>query len=605
MCGIFIIIDKKEKNLEEITLNALTAMSHRGPDASKFKNDDFDLARSIFMGHNRLSILGLDNAFDQPMVSDDERYILVFNGEIYNYIELANRHQINNLGCDSAVLFELLIKYGENAIPLLNGMWSFGFYDRFKKSLIISRDRVGKKPLYIFTKNGSIIISSEIKGILTACKNRFKINKKLAYQFVSYGINNHSDETFFDGIKSIPAGSVVSLTLGQGDIQFDQKKYWELPVSCLKMNQINPELNLSQLIDEAVSIRMRSDVPVGLLLSGGLDSSVILASLVKQNLYKDVSYYSYVSSGPDSEAKYIDLLEKEFSIKINKITNANFLTKELLQKCNYHSEYPIASASNLMHYKMISDASYNGIRVMLNGQGADEILGGYRKMQFFYIKELIRNKNFINLIKQLFAFLINGSIFRGLNFKHINKYLFGRTNSYVKSDSTMNLNLGFKYSLKYREYLDIMKYSLPHILNTEDKMSMASSVEMRCPFLDVNVIEYCNTLDPSLKFKNGFSKFILRFAYRDILPKDIYRRRDKIGFNVDILNFFAKDSVLDELKDPGHFVNCRKLGFIDFEKINADLMRFQYNNNRIIDYDFLFRVYSLESFINTNNLCVD
>lgn len=545
MCGIFGYLNLSSSR-RSITPNelkkSLDIISYRGPDYSGYKlfeqtsEDNF----KIFLGHNRLSIIDLSEAGNQPFTIN-EKYHVVFNGEIYNYIEirddLIKKGFVFRTGSDTEVLLNLYIESGTKRFGELNGMWSFLIYDEVKNQVIASRDRFGVKPMYILEQDGAIFFASEIKQLLPFSKSR-TLNKEVLANYLHHYLLDYNEQTFFSEITKLPAMHSLTIELSTGKRVLD--RYWDFTLSD-NSGASDDELvkEYRNLFEAAVNIRLRSDVKVGNTLSGGLDSSsiaVMAHNATKGNFFN----YSVISSNKDvSEEKFVDYLVEHNGINVKKINFDSINPWESVDKVIWHHDEPILSLSTIAHYKMLEILKKESdIIVVLSGQGGDESLAGYNKYFFFNIKDLIRQGKYGQAMSELAQLVPRvGSEFK---WNFAKRYIPFINKVNLKSDTLGQLikldkpasMIGATGTLRDRQILDIRKFSVPPLCHYEDRNSMAHSLEIRLPFLDYRLVNFTLNLPNHLKIKNAVNKQVLRKAMFD-LPSEIRNRFDKKGFTID------------------------------------------------------------------------
>lgn len=562
MCGIFAFFNLSNKQIQQPSVQSLKKSieitNYRGPDYTGIRLFHENDSLKVFLGHNRLSIIDLTEDGNQPF-SVDDRYHIVFNGEIYNYLEL--RESLINKGykfktkSDTEVLLKLYIDSGTKRFNELNGMWSFVIYDQVKNRIVASRDRFGVKPLYYLIQPEGIYFGSEIKQ-LNIHNTDIKINEStLSNYLFSYLIDNNN-ETFFKGISKCPGMHSMIIDLDRKKIDFE--RYWDFTDIDLS-NYSTQELIIQyrDLLTSAIDLRLRSDVKIGNSLSGGLDSSTI-AILANQRSEMPLYNYSIISNDKSvSEERFIDTLIAEKNLNVHKINFDEIDPWLDVEKVIYHHDEPILSLSTIAHYKMMEKLKENSdITVLLSGQGGDESLAGYNKYFYFNIKELLSEKKFLKAAKE--STYLFSKMFGEFKWDHAKRYVskVSSLDGIVKLPKS-GVNLTTAKGLKDKQIEDILYYSVPALCHYEDRNSMASSLEIRLPFLDYRLVNFSLNLPSNMKIRNGVNKYILREAINE-LPRSIRYRTDKKGFTVNekirdnstflkILNYNFKDSVLAEL----------------------------------------------------------
>jgi len=540
MCGICGIINFDKRAIEEPKLRKMMAtMKHRGPD-----DEGLFIQKNIGLGFVRLSILDLSPAGHQPMTDPTGRYILVFNGEIYNYLEIREDLKLLGVefetGTDTEVLLKAYIQYGEACLDKFNGMFAFVILDKKTGDVFGARDRFGVKPFYYYVDESTFIFASEIQPILAVYGQRNKENETMIFDFLTFNRTDHTENTFFQGIKKLQHGHCFTIK----STKFEIRKWYDLKKQLTK-HTADPIKYKSLLLD-AVQLRMRSDVPVGVCLSGGLDSSAITSIIAVRLNRPDINTFSavYDKGLKADESEYIDLYADSLANMYRITPSAETLLNDLSDFIKIHAE-PIPSTGPYAQYLVMKLAKQH-VTVTLDGQGADEQLGGYHYFYGFYFKDLLQNFKFISLIresiayykmhKSLFAFktflyfLLPNQIETKLSVKNrgfLSHEFVARLSDHKISSVVSNL-----YASKnlHESLINHFEYKLEHLLKWNDRNSMFFSLESRNPFLDYRLVEYTLSLNSSAIIKKGFTKSILRDSLKNILPDKIRLRTDKLGF---------------------------------------------------------------------------
>jgi len=544
MCGISVVISENRQIVEKSLDTMVRSQIHRGPDAHMqliYKANDKTF---VGMGHNRLSIIDLSTNGNQPMESWDNRFSVVLNGEIYNYIELANelklyqKNQSRSMS-DTRVFIEAFAEWGLDTFKKLRGMWAAVIFDKQTGQIILSRDRFGIKPLYLFYDTSCLYIASEIKAIILAHGRKLNINRNAAVRYITYGLLNTDQETFFKGIRAFEPASFSVIDLNCNYKTYTTK-FWSLPSNSNTSNSAYAAEELQQKLVESVSLHLRSDVPIGFLLSGGLDSSAILGFSKNFLSSSQQVAFSVVSNEKSlDESYYIDEMAqfaKIKSLKYNVSNNPEHLLNTITE-ASWANDQPLCALSDVSHLMLMRQAKNKKIKVLLSGQGSDEQFGGYNKFFYFFIFELIRNMRLLMAAKITFLSLIRSNI--------LSEFKLGEAIRYMGSarlpaaglihpinTEMRNEQIGLGKSYADREQRDLFSLSLPALLHYEDRMSMWNSVEVRLPFLDHYLVEFALSLPAQAKFGCGRSKSILRKSLRGVIPDSIRLRRDKKGFGI-------------------------------------------------------------------------
>jgi asparagine synthase (glutamine-hydrolysing) len=550
MCGISIIINRSNNSIDRAHIEAMTdIIAHRGPD-----NSGYYFGRNFAFGHRRLAIIDLSPLGHQPMHYLD-RYTIVANGEIYNYLEL--RDELRRHGyrfrsqSDTEVTLAAYDQWGEECVSRFNGMWAFAIHDREKETIFCSRDRFGIKPFYYSEIGGAIVFASEIKQFTAIDGWRARLNKKRAYEFLIYGIRNHSDETLFDGVRQLPAGH--NLTYDLRIHNHSIRKWYDLKD---KRNRRKPDFETAKreftdLFTDTVRLRLRSDVKVGSCLSGGLDSSSIVCVvnhlLREQNAHgKQETVSSCFDISRYDEQKYIDAVAARTEVVSHRVFPRFDDLFSKLDKITWHQDEPFVSTSIFAQWEVFKAAGENRITVMLDGQGADELLGGYHIFYGKYLAGILSRGRIFRLkretkrLRELQDYSIRQivrSILGNLppNFlrKTARKINSNEISRAVRRDGMPDSSEFWQAptrTMREESLAEIEFTHLPILLHYEDRNSMAHSIESRVPFLDYRLAEFALNLPDEYKIKNAAAKHILRESLREAIPESILNRRDKMGF---------------------------------------------------------------------------
>jgi len=567
MCGI--VFSASRQYAQTFVDTAHAAQNHRGPDGGAIHKEVVK-GVSLGFGHERLSIVDLSVQGAQPMVSRSRKSLIIFNGEIYNHRELAAQFELGPLKStsDTEVALELIEKIGlEKACQNFNGMWAIIFLDRHAQSVSISRDRLGKKPLNYLANSQGVFFASEVQALASAPGYDFKINAVSAARFLVQSLQNVDEATWVEGVKAFPPGHTAQI-----DLDSDIPTLGALrPFWSPRFDEVYPHRKEGEWVEElhatardAVRIRLVADVPVGIALSGGVDSSIIanVANEFQNQSGQGIGLFSAVNPGSkDDESAFIDIMESSLGCDVDRFNldfDRNRSIFDLLAFCNKHNDGPIPSFSNLLFYQLMEKAKSKGIKVVLTGQGADEAFCGYRKYPFFYVTHLFKEGRYFDGIKNVAQFLMNDTIFKDLSYAELKRYI-GKANTNAlgvnSKEAFQPLSLGPADSLTHRQWQDIANFSVPYLCHYEDRMSMAASCEVRAPFLDYRLIELGLAMPAELKLNGGWTKFALRKAFENTIPKKITWRKDKKGFvnpQDKWLKIDLKEDVLDIMGNADH-----------------------------------------------------
>lgn len=559
MCGIAGIITRDQKFIRPALLEKMcTALAHRGPDG---RGTWLNPSNTAGLSHTRLSIIDLSEAAAQPMHFAG-RYSIVYNGEIYNYIEL--KRDLKNIGyqflnnSDTEVILAAYDFYGEKCLHYFDGMFSFAIWDEKEQQLFAARDRFGEKPFYYYSEKGLFAFASEMKALWSIGVPR-DVDDKMMLNYLTLGnVQNPADksQTFFRQISSLLPSHSLLLDLKSG--KFSLSKYWHLD----RQNQLlvpgkNYVSIFNELLTDSVNKRLRSDVQVGSSLSGGLDSSTIVAIVSKllgeEKTSATFKSYSAIFPGFEkNEEEYIQKVTQKFSLQNIAVTpTADGLVNDFEKLC-YHQEEPFPSSSIYAQYKVMELASQNKTKVLLDGQGADETLAGYHKYLHWYLQELVSRNKFSELKKARKQFSDHRipihwgikNILAALLPAQTAITLEKREHSYMTANPDVSKKL--LHHLKGREwdgihkpivtklndilYFNTMEFGLEEMLRYADRSSMAHGVEVRLPFLNAALVQFIFSCPTVFKIQDGYTKWILRKSMENVLPQELVWRTDKIGY---------------------------------------------------------------------------
>ena len=620
MCGIFGIWNFKNTRGNHL-LKASALLRHRGPDDEGFlvfhggKPATFSgpdsaekthpqLAQesevSSALLHRRLSILDLSPAGHQPMSDNTCKLHLVFNGEIYNYRELIEAYQLDvKTGTDTEMIVLLYAKIGVEAFAKFRGMWAVAIVDLNQNKLILSRDRFGIKPLFITHQNGGLAFSSEVKPLLALPGMKPQWERRKFLQFVVFGATDDPHETFFKGVEALKPGHFREYNLN--DLTFSETEYYNLRKAVAKTE--NAEQSFENLFRESIKEHLIADVEVGSCLSGGLDSSLIVAEAEKQTsgIFKTFTC-SFPGESID-ESDYARMLATE-----NRQLNQHFTTPVATDFLNgfddliRSQERPFGSASIFAQASVMKLAAENGIKVLLDGQGADEILGGYYPFAGAYLIDLLRSgkiglyKRELKALKKHFNPKMETAMMRsafyalpqkvqiaarkkkrlGYNLVHSD---FQNIASRLKSPERGAANF---MELSFRS----VEYGLYELLQYEDRNAMKYSIESRVPFLDHRLVEWALDAEPDQKIHNGWTKYPIRIALKKHDLSSLAWRIDKLGFVApqDRWRMELTDQIKTKVKNstiPDEF---------DSEKVTALFSKSIKDNSGLTEF---WRVYAL------------
>lgn len=628
MCGIAGYVDKTNKYRadRELIKKMTDKLIHRGPDAEGQWVDE-----QVALGHRRLAIIDLDPKSNQPMISYDGRYILTFNGEIYNYIELkrelSEKGAVFKTNSDTEVIIEAYREYGAECMNRFNGMWAFALYDTKEHKIIISRDRFGIKPIYTVDNDNVFAFASEIKAITAAFPNENIPNEICIYRYLSGSVNEDTDEKcFYRNIKIFPTAHYMIYDIRNHTKEY--KRYWDVNEQAFYNKWIkgkDPVKTFKALFENAVQLRLRADVEVGACLSGGLDSSAIVGCASKK-FGKKIHTFSSIYT--DKECN-----EEPFIRKVNEMwdTIPHYIRPDDYEKnftqyiadLIYHHDQPTASASLYSQYMVMKGVQGN-VKVVLDGQGADELFAGYIPYYSYHISDLIDKNTFFAKWKAIKLLVIVKKewpdMIGAINTDAIVR-LVGLKNSFLFQNKKKIRELKIKGSMQLftREFTDkvydtykrddiqcssrlntrlcndVLNKSIPALLHNEDGNSMAFSIESRVPFLDYRIVEFAIALDGKYKIRNQWTKWIVRKACKEYLPKEIVKRTNKMGFPAPFARWLREGSSKEEIAEIIYQFGNRNI--VPEETIDHF---YKAHVNGESDFsDILFRFYSMELWLRT------
>lgn len=561
MCGIAGIISHDPSKIHLPVLKKMAdAIAHRGPDGEGFWINE---AHTVGFAHRRLSVIDLSDEASQPMhffhtdADLDKRYTIVYNGEIYNYLEIRDElfsrgYQFKNR-CDTEVILAAYDCFKEECLQHFDGMFAFAIWDNKEQSLFMARDRFGEKPFFYWNdEQKGFYFASEIKA-LWAVGIEKEVDQQALLYYLAIGFTqlpNEKEKTFYKNIKSIPPAHYIKWRIDKPI--FAVTRYWDIDKSIHKDPGEKDALEkFRSLFFTSVKRRLRSDVWIGTSLSGGLDSSSIVSVINNIITSEDYKSFSAIFPGYEKdESTYIDEVATAFGLDDYKIApTADDFTRDFDRLC-YHHEQPFGSAGVYTQYAVCKLAKQNNTKVLLDGQGADEILAGYPKYFHWYLQELIATQKVAAFISEKKALRRHNLLFDWNYKNYISAYVPALTASVLKSrqyktltrntelvpdfiHAYNNINKIYKpevYRLNDILYFDTMQMGLEELLRNADRNAMAHGVEMRLPFLSHELVEFIFSLPSKYKIQYGYTKWILRESVKYIIPSSVVWRKDKIGF---------------------------------------------------------------------------
>ncbi len=571
MCGIAgLVSGTRHMNLQSVPA-VLERLEHRGPDdrgwlkyspdnlrTGREWNSDEDSNCDVLLLHRRLSIIDVTDAGRQPMSSKDGRYHLVYNGEIYNYLELRSELQrLGHIFCthtDSEVLLAAYAEWGARALLRFVGMFAFAVLDTQERRLFLARDCFGIKPLYYAVSGEFFAFASEIKALLELTRTPRKVNPHALLLYLRHGLSDQGMSTLLSGINQLPGAHYMELTLDAPCLA-QPVRYWTPQLNGSELSFDEAAERLRELFVDSVRLHLRSDVPVGAALSGGIDSSAIVAVMRSVDPSLEIHTFSYIAEDPSlSEERWVDLAAAGVHAKVHKLhPTSDELVHDVEGLINSQEE-PFGSTRIYAGHRVFRQARKAGIKVMLDGQGADELLGGYRYYLGAQFASLLRQGNYCDAMRLLcsastlpesgtFSMLLCAADYMiPKNWQGPFRALLAKefTPRWTNAAwfSQYGTDIGHTNYCSQQEVLrttllrTISETSLPHLLRYEDRNSMAFSIENRVPFLTVPLAEFILSLPESYIIAlDGTSKAVFRAAMRGLVPDAILNRRDKIGFS--------------------------------------------------------------------------
>jgi asparagine synthase (glutamine-hydrolysing) len=634
MCGIAGIYNAKGENPETL-MRISNVLKHRGPDDEGFciwDNNELtaykgnDTPESIPLKHitesayspklafihRRLSILDVSVKGHQPMTDDKKNIVLTYNGEIYNYLSL--REELKNLGyqfssnTDTEVLLNAYKAWGTDCVKKLSGMWAFCIFDTTKNILFLSKDRFGIKPLYYFQKNDFLIFASEIKALLAHPLTNASLSEKQIISYVSFGTYQQPYQNLFKEIKDLPPAHNMLFDLNTQKISI--QPYYQLQKTTLQ--SINYTSTFDELFTNTITSHLQSDVEVGTCLSGGLDSSAIVYNIAQRGMPLKTFTAAYKDPKID-ESNYAKLVTDAFKNITPYYTypSAEGIVNDL-DKLVYYQDLPVGSMSIYAHWEVMKLVRQQNVKVVINGQGSDEVLGGYYNFAGIYLVELIKKWAIVRFLKEKhalkkhFSSNINNAFFRAAYYylpEFLQAFLRKKERlsfAFVNKDAleAFPVKIPQRGGKSFLEHTELsLKFNIYELLRYEDRNSMAFSIESRVPFLDHKLLEFLYSLPIEMKLQNGWTKFIIRDYLNGKLDDKVVWRIDKMGFLTPQQAWKKTlDKKLIEDIESSNIPSLLNKSFI------LDLCKKDFGNNAHLSE--FWRLYSLIKWYNVYNLSV-
>ena len=602
LCGIVGLFSHDRREATESTLrNGINKLQHRGPDDEGVFFESLEHA-TLAMGHTRLSIIDLSNGGHQPMHSADGRFTVVFNGEVLNFVEI--RVELEQLGVsflsnsDTEVLLNAWLYWGENVLSRLVGMFAFAVYDRERMSLTLVRDAFGIKPLFFHSKNGNFYFSSEVPALLALLPDPPALNLQQCYDYLVWGHYDRGTGTFLEGISHLAPGHSMTVDLSSGLVARPRRWWWPSIAENTDITFEDAALKLRELFLASIKFHLRSDVEVGVSLSGGIDSSAVACAIRHLEPNTPIHTFSYIASGSAvNEEAWVDKVNEHITASPHKVHPSSAeLIADLDDMVRSQGE-PFGGTSIYAQYRVYQAMRNCGIVVSLDGQGADELLAGYDGYPEAYLRSLWENKRYFYAVRFLirwarwprrgwkYAVLVLGWTVTPRRLRTLARRFIGRnpTPNWIDAKWFRNNKVRLQYPLqpslssegKGRRLVEELRSSLterglPALLRHGDRNSMRWSVEARVPFLTIDLAEFILSLPESfLVSGDGETKSIFRAAMKGIVPDEILDRRDKVGFETPESSWLQHQTkLIDEISQP-----LKAIAFLKSSQVTDHLRR--------------------------------
>ena len=583
MCGIFGVITSKAADKSRLD-RVQQLQRHRGPDGSGAWCTQFG-SQVLTFAFQRLAIIDLSAEAMQPFACPDTGSVIVFNGEIYNYIEL--RAELEGEGyqfrtrSDTEVLLRVLDHWGiEQGLRRLNGMFAFAWFNAKDRSLILARDRAGEKPLYYYRDGSEFIFASEIKTILADLQGRrkFRPNVRSIRRLLGQAIADDSRETFFEEIFQVVPGHFCRVNGGEDALHVSEIQYWDVDLKTERRGVGLPDLidECRSLLRDSVRMRLRSDVPLGFLLSGGIDSTALIGLALNAGVAPSaIAAFSSIGGDPTTdETHWIDIACRHFGIQsqLSELSPSSQEFGKTLHDAVFAHDEPFTSLSVVAQYLLMKKISTTGRIVILSGQGADELFCGYAKYSAFFVQQCFRDGRPFAAAKAMVQIAQVGTLLPQVSLEELRRYapwMFPVNSRSILGERLKGLpleDIGLAgTSLRGRQLLDLKRFSVPMINHYEDRVSMAWSRELRMPYLDPRLIEFALALPDDVKLHGGWTKFILRKAAESDMPKEITWRRDKKGYSLPTHRWLCHDLVPLIRASLGSDALVFRHGYVDYD----------------------------------------
>lgn len=621
MCGIAGVISKTNSlSIKEKVFAMSQSIKHRGPDGEGFMafngekvtplyseetplvnkqsnhfkfnpNESIDSIQPnhrLAFAHRRLSIIDLSESGHQPMCDTSGDYWITFNGEVYNYIELREELKLKGhtflTQTDTEVVVAAYKEWGVKCLERFNGMWAFALLDKKNNQLFCARDRVGVKPFYYVNTNEVFAFASEYKAFIKSGLVKFEVNEEAQYDYLINATLETKEQSLFKNITELKPAHYFLYDLKSH--QFDIKPYYTILLNAINQKSDKELIDvIEEKVVNAIKLRLRSDVEIGSCLSGGLDSSIIAGVIKYLQPEHSLKLFTAVFPGEKfDETNYAQLMANSIQGNWQTVSPSAEEFFRDIETLNYYQDLPVWSTSTYSQHRVMQLAKENNIKVVLDGQGADELFAGYVHHYYSYWKETLGLSTFKKLndskptIPNPYAFFFKEQAKEKLGVKqNYSEYFINKTSKLVNS-SAQQFADSLNQQLK-EDYLGRLK----SFLKCEDRCSMAFGIESRVPFADdVELVDFAFSIDGKKKIQQGISKYLLREATKNYLPEKIYSRRDKIGFEAPVSDWLIKfkPQVLDTISQLS-------------DEISLEYIYFNFSKLVLNKPNFLLRIYSL------------
>lgn len=609
MCGIAGIVASSgsQEQLRRSASNMMATIVHRGPDGQGIWLDD---ARPVVLGHRRLAIIDPEHG-KQPMATADERFVVVFNGAIYNYLELRREligkgHTIHSYS-DTEVLLYAYREWGESFIDRLVGMFAFAIWDKHEQKLFCARDRIGIKPFYYHFNGQCLLFASEIKAILADDRVQAQANPEGLRDYLTFQYCL-DDKTLFSGIQKLEPGHCLTATYAGDTLSVRVRQYWDLRYDIDEDHDERYFIDtLAGLIDDSVRLHLRADVPVGAHLSGGLDSSAVVCLAARmlggEKLHTFTGAFS--EGAQFDETRYAKEVSAFAGSAYNEIyIPAGHELADVLPRLMYSMDEPLAGPGVIPQY-YVSRLASEHVKVVMGGQGGDELFVGYARYMAAYLEKclagaiyqtadqhhhavslesIVANLPLLANYQPMLQSLWRDGLFGVQDQRYFslvdrsdgmtrlfNQDALRGAGSYSPFESFQRIfNRDGLHSLVNRMTYFDLKGSLPALLHVEDRTSMAASIESRVPLLDHRIVEFMASVPPNIKFAGGRMKHLFKASVRSAIPQNILERKDKMGFPTPLTQWtrgVARDFVHDTLLSD----KARQRGLYNLDEVQRML----------------------------------